>query len=109
MGVVAKSNRISIDNQTRKMQKIDKLCKKFESRRTKLKKAIVSTQDYEAQQKLVAELDNLPKKSSRTRYKRICSLTSRRRGYMRDFGVSRLEFRRLARQGRLPGVVKSSW
>lgn len=48
-----------------------------------------------------------PKFSSR-KYNR-CSLSGRRRAYMRKFGVSRIQFRELALRGEIPGVTKASW
>ena len=44
-----------------------------------------------------------------TRVYNRCSVTGRRHGYMRFFGVSRIVFRQLALAGKLPGVTKSSW
>jgi len=38
-----------------------------------------------------------------------CNICHRRHGYMRDFGLCRICFRRLANEGKIPGVVKSSW
>ncbi|MGM0568909.1 MAG: type Z 30S ribosomal protein S14 [Elusimicrobiota bacterium] len=38
-----------------------------------------------------------------------CNLCGRSRGYMRDFGICRICFRRLASEGKIPGVTKSSW
>jgi small subunit ribosomal protein S14 len=55
------------------------------------------------------ELQKLPKNSSPTRLNNRCFLSGRARGYMRDFGISRHEFRRLANEGKIPGVRKSSW
>jgi small subunit ribosomal protein S14 len=54
-------------------------------------------------------LQKLPKNSSKVRLHNRCKLTGRPRGYMRDFGVSRVTFREMALQGLLPGVKKSSW
>lgn len=54
-------------------------------------------------------LQKLPRNSSRTRIKNRCSVTGRSRGYMRPFGISRIQFRELARDGKIPGVKKSSW
>jgi small subunit ribosomal protein S14 len=48
-----------------------------------------------------------PKFSSR--YYNRCKISGRRRGYMRRFGLSRIEFRELALRGELPGVIKASW
>jgi len=44
-----------------------------------------------------------------TRYRNICRLCGRPRGYIRDFGLCRICFRKLAHKGEIPGVVKSSW
>lgn len=55
------------------------------------------------------ELQELPKNSSPVRLKNRCALTGRSRGYMRDFGISRMKFRELAREGKIPGVKKASW
>ncbi|MCB0483775.1 MAG: 30S ribosomal protein S14 [Flavobacteriales bacterium] len=54
-------------------------------------------------------LQKLPKNSSKVRLHNRCKLTGRPRGYMRDFGVSRVTFREMALNGLLPGVKKSSW
>jgi small subunit ribosomal protein S14 len=56
-----------------------------------------------------AALDLLPKNASPVRLKNRCHLTGRPRGYMRYFGVSRLVFRDMALQGKIPGVRKASW
>ncbi len=54
-------------------------------------------------------LQKLPKNSSPTRVKNRCGITGRPRGYLRDFGLSRIKFRELASVGEIPGVRKSSW
>lgn len=54
-------------------------------------------------------LQKLPKNSSPTRIKNRCAVTGRSRGYMRAFGLSRIQFRELAREGKIPGVKKASW
>jgi len=56
-----------------------------------------------------AALDLLPKNASPVRLKNRCQLTGRPRGYMRHFGVSRVMFRDMAVQGKIPGVTKASW
>jgi small subunit ribosomal protein S14 len=56
-----------------------------------------------------AALAKLPRDSSATRLHNRCLVTGRARSYYRKFGVSRLVFRELALQGKIPGVVKSSW
>jgi len=54
-------------------------------------------------------LQKLPRNSSPVRIKNRCAVTGRGRGYMRDFGLSRIQFRELAREGKIPGVKKASW
>jgi len=55
------------------------------------------------------ELQKLPRNSSPVRIKNRCSVSGRARGYMRFFGLSRIQFRELARRGEIPGIKKSSW
>ncbi len=54
-------------------------------------------------------LARLPRNSSPTRWKNRCTETGRPRGYMRQFGLSRISFREHASKGEIPGVTKSSW
>ena len=54
-------------------------------------------------------LQKLPRNSSPVRIKNRCNLTGRSRAYMRQFGLSRIQFREMARRGELPGVKKASW
>ncbi len=56
-----------------------------------------------------AGLQALPRNSSPIRLKNRCAITGRSRGYMRTFGISRILFRELAREGKIPGVKKASW
>ena len=55
------------------------------------------------------KLHLLPRNSSPTRLKNRCVISGRPRGYMRQFGVSRIVFRQEASSGNIPGIVKSSW
>lgn len=75
-----------------------KLVEKYAEKRAALKAA----GDWEALQKL-------PKNSSYIRKRNRCQLTGRPRGYMRQFGISRVTFREMALFGKIPGVTKSSW
>ena len=56
-----------------------------------------------------AALQQLPRNSSPTRLHNRCGVTGRPRGYMRKFGMSRIAFRELALEGKIPGVRKASW
>ena len=55
------------------------------------------------------KLSKLPRNSSKSRIRNRCSLTGRPRAVYRKFGLSRIALRELASDGKLPGVVKSSW
>jgi small subunit ribosomal protein S14 len=54
-------------------------------------------------------LANLPRNSSPSRRTNRCAETGRPRGYMRQFGLSRIAFREHASKGEVPGITKSSW
>ena len=54
-------------------------------------------------------LQSLPKNASPVRLHNRCKLTGRPRGYMRMFGLSRIQFREMASKGLIPGVKKASW
>ena len=54
-------------------------------------------------------LQKLPRDASPVRLHNRCPLTGRARGYMRDFGISRIAFREMALEGKIPGVRKASW
>lgn len=66
------------------------------------REALKAAGDFEA-------LDKLPKNSSPVRLHNRCKLTGRPRGYMRQFGISRVTFRDMALAGKIPGVRKASW
>jgi small subunit ribosomal protein S14 len=66
------------------------------------RKALKEAGDYVA-------LDKLPRNASPVRLRNRCKLTGRPRGYMRKFGLCRNQFRLLASQGKIPGLVKASW
>lgn len=55
------------------------------------------------------ELDKLDPRGSISRQHKICTMTGRRRGVIKHFGISRIKFRQLADQGLIPGVRRSSW
>lgn len=56
-----------------------------------------------------AALQQLPRNSSPSRLHNRCTMSGRPRGFMRKFGVSRIAFRDLALEGKIPGVRKASW
>ena len=85
-----------------------KLVAKYAEKRTALKK-IVNTgnpaEAYEAARKLQA----IPKNANPIRLHNRCKLSGRPKGYIRQFGISRIEFREMASNGLIPGVRKASW
>jgi len=56
-----------------------------------------------------AALDKLPRSSSAVRLHNRCKLTGRPRGYMGKFGLCRNQFRQMAHEGKIPGLIKASW
>jgi small subunit ribosomal protein S14 len=54
-------------------------------------------------------LDEMPKNSSKVRLKNRCQITGRPKGYIRYFGFSRVTFREMPLNGKIPGVRKASW
>jgi len=64
--------------------------------------ALLAAGDYEGLQKL-------PKNASPIRMHNRCLLTGRPKGYMRQFGISRVTFREMASAGLIPGITKASW
>ena len=75
-----------------------KLVAKYAKQRAELKAA----GDYEA-------LQALPKNACPVRMHNRCKITGRPKGYMRQFGISRIQFREMASAGLIPGVKKASW
>ncbi len=78
--------------------KREKLAAKFAEKREKLK----AEGDY-------VGLSRLPRNSNPIRQHNRCKLTGRPKGYMRQFGISRITFREMASSGLIPGVKKASW
>jgi small subunit ribosomal protein S14 len=75
-----------------------KLVEKYAAKREKLK----AEGNYQA-------LSLLPRNSSKVRLHNRCLLTGRPKGYMRQFGISRITFREMASNGIIPGIKKASW
>ena len=75
-----------------------KLVAKYAAKRAQLLK----DGDYEG-------LQDLPKNASPVRLHNRCKITGRPKGYMRQFGLSRIQFREMASKGLIPGVKKASW
>ena len=78
--------------------KRQRMVAKYAAKRAQLKKE----GDYEA-------LQAIPRNASPVRLHNRCSMTGRPKGYMRQFGISRIQFREMASKGLIPRVKKASW
>ncbi len=87
-----------------------KLAEKFMKKRKELKKIIMNKklpleERFKAQQKL----SKLPRNSSKTRVMNRCQITGRPHGVYRKLKISRIALRKLGLEGKIPGMMKSSW
>lgn len=89
---MAKTSQVARENKRKK------LVEKYAQKRKELK----AKQDYDS-------LAQLPRNSNPIRLHNRCAITGRARGFYRKFGISRLTFRQMALEGKIPGVKKSSW
>jgi len=90
--------------------KRQKLVEKYAEKRAQLKKVIsnpnTSDEEFFTATRAMAKL---PRNSSIVRVRNRCAVSGRARAYIRKFGISRLTFRELALDGKIPGVTKASW
>tara|TARA_B100001027_G_C16043527_1_gene230953 strand:+ start:258 stop:563 length:306 start_codon:yes stop_codon:yes gene_type:complete len=87
-----------------------KMADKFYKKRESLKKIVMNKQltleeRFKAQQKL----SKLPRNSARIRVRNRCQITGRPHGVYRKLKISRIALRQLGLEGKIPGMVKSSW
>ena len=86
------------------------LVEKYAPLRKKLKDIINSVKSSQEEVELATKkIQSIPRNASPVRLHNRCKLTGRPRGYMRQFGISRVTFREMANQGLIPGVKKASW
>jgi small subunit ribosomal protein S14 len=86
------------------------IVERHRERRAELKRLIAAPHTAEdVRAAAVAELRRQPRDASRTRLRNRDGIDGRPRGHLRKFGLSRVNVRRLAHRGELPGVTKSSW
>jgi small subunit ribosomal protein S14 len=82
----------------------------YHDRRAEYKKIINNPKStVEEVDAAVLKLQKMPRDASPVRVRNRCSQTGRPRGFLRKFGISRVALRKLALEGQIPGVVKSSW
>tara|TARA_B100000131_G_scaffold10670_1_gene11136 strand:+ start:2331 stop:2636 length:306 start_codon:yes stop_codon:yes gene_type:complete len=87
-----------------------KLVNKFYEKRKKLKKIVMNKnlsleERFKAQQKL----SKMPRNSAASRVMNRCQITGRPHGVYRKLKISRIALRQLGLEGKIPGMVKSSW
>ena len=84
----------------------------MKARERKRERLVAQYADKRAELKAAGDwegLQKLPRDSSKVRLHNRCKLTGRPRGYMRQFGISRVTFREMASSGLIPGITKASW
>lgn len=99
--------RLSSINTNKKRQL---MAQKFEARRENLKE-IVANKELPLDDRIQAtiKLSELPRNSSKIRFRNRCEVTGRPRAFYRKFRMSRIALRELGSQGMIPGLTKSSW
>lgn len=86
-----------------------RLVEKYAERKAALKKAALADAEGNIDYEAIKKLQRLPKNASKVRLHNRCSMTGRPKGYIRQFGISRIVFREMASAGLIPGVKKASW
>ena len=89
--------------------KRQRMVAKYADRKAALKKAALADENGNIDFEALTKLQKLPKNASRVRLHNRCSITGRPTGFMRQFGISRIQFREMASAGLIPGVKKASW
>ena len=87
-----------------------RMAKRFDNKRKKLK-AITKNKKLPLNERFAAQLklSKLPKNSSKIRIRNRCEITGRPHGVYRKLKISRIALRKLGLEGKIPGMVKSSW
>lgn len=96
----------AIEKNKRRIALVEKYAAKRASLKAVLSNPATTDEEFFAAQKALAKL---PRNSSPVRIRNRCLLSGRPRAYLRRFRVSRITFRELALNGKIPGVTKSSW
>ena len=87
-----------------------KMAKRFENKRSKLKK-IIMNKTLSLNERFLAslKLSKVPRNSAKNRVKNRCEITGRSRGYYRKLRMSRIALRKFASSGKIPCMTKASW
>jgi small subunit ribosomal protein S14 len=82
---------------------------RYAEKRATLKKVIATSEDAAERYEAARALQAIPKNANPIRLHNRCKVTGRPKGYIRQFGISRIQFREMASAGLIPGVKKASW
>ena len=97
-------------SQIHRQKKRELLVQKYAEKRSMLKRqAKDQSLSQEERQQAQLELSQLPRNASPVRLSSRCMVTGRSRGVYREFRLSRITFREMALEGKLPGIKKASW
>jgi len=86
-----------------------KLVARYAEKRIALKRIIATTNDVTEAYEAARKLQTIPKNANPIRLHNRCKITGRPKGYIRQFGLSRIQFREMASKGLIPGIRKASW
>ena len=86
-----------------------KLVAKYAAKRAALKEIVNHSDDPQAAFEAAQKLQSIPRNANPIRLHNRCKITGRPKGYIRLFGLSRIQFREMASAGLIPGVRKASW
>ena len=86
-----------------------RLVEKYAQKRAELKKIIATSNDPMEAYEAARKLQSIPRNANPIRLHNRCKITGRPKGYIRQFGISRIQFREMASAGLIPGVRKASW
>jgi small subunit ribosomal protein S14 len=86
-----------------------KMVARYAEKRAALKKVIATSDDAAERYEAARALQAIPKNANPIRLHNRCKVTGRPKGYIRQFGISRIQFREMASAGLIPGVKKASW
>ena len=100
---------ITLESMKAREVKRAKLVARYAEKREALKKIIATSEDPSEAYEAARKLQSIPKNANPIRLHNRCKITGRPKGYMRQFGLSRIQFREMASSGLIPGVKKASW
>ena len=86
-----------------------KLVAKYAAKRAALQEIVNHSDDPQAAFEAAQKLQSIPRNANPIRLHNRCKITGRPKGYIRLFGLSRIQFREMASAGLIPGVRKASW